>query len=67
MVFNDNFSNISNRYWPTVVLVEETRVPGENHHPDMVLHMNWDYVSSKKKTKRIKKKPNKNEKKKTIK
>jgi len=31
MVFNATFINISVTLWPSVLLVEETRVPGENH------------------------------------
>jgi hypothetical protein len=31
MVFNATFNNISVILWASVLLVEETRVPGENH------------------------------------
>ena len=31
MAFNATFNNISVISWRTVLLVEETRVPGENH------------------------------------
>jgi hypothetical protein len=31
MVFNATFNNISVISWRLVLLVEETRVPGENH------------------------------------
>jgi hypothetical protein len=31
MVFNATFNNISVISWRSVLLVEETRVPGENH------------------------------------
>jgi hypothetical protein len=31
MVFNATFNNISAISWRSVLLVEETRVPGENH------------------------------------
>jgi len=31
MVFNATFNNISVISWWSVLLVEETRVPGENH------------------------------------
>jgi hypothetical protein len=31
MVFNATFNNISVILWPSVLLVEETGVPGENH------------------------------------
>jgi hypothetical protein len=33
MVFNATFNNISVILWRSVKLVEETGVPGENHHP----------------------------------
>ena len=33
MVFNVTFNNISVISWRSILLVEETRVPGENHHP----------------------------------
>ena len=33
MVFNATFNNISVIYWLSVLLVEETGVPGENHQP----------------------------------
>jgi hypothetical protein len=33
MVFNTTFNNISFISWRSVLLVEETRVPGENHQP----------------------------------
>jgi hypothetical protein len=33
MVFNATFSNISVISWRSVLLVEETGVPGENHRP----------------------------------
>jgi len=33
MVFNVTFNNISVISWWSVLLVEETRVPGENHRP----------------------------------
>jgi hypothetical protein len=31
MVFNATFNNISVKSWWQVLLVEKTRVPGENH------------------------------------
>jgi hypothetical protein len=31
MVFNATFNNISGISWQSVLLVEETGVPGENH------------------------------------
>jgi hypothetical protein len=33
LVFNATFSNISAISWRPVLLVEEARVPGENHRP----------------------------------
>ena len=33
MRFNATFNNISVILWPSVLLVEETGVPGENHRP----------------------------------
>jgi len=33
MVLNATFNNISAISWQSVLLVEETRVPGENHRP----------------------------------
>ena len=33
MVFNITFNNISVISWQSVLLVEETGVPGENHRP----------------------------------
>jgi hypothetical protein len=33
MVFNATFNNISVISWQSVLLVEETVVPGENHRP----------------------------------
>jgi hypothetical protein len=33
MVFNATFNNISAISWWSVLLVEETRVPEENHRP----------------------------------
>ena len=33
VVFNATFNNISVISWWSVLLVEETRVPGENHRP----------------------------------
>jgi hypothetical protein len=33
MVFNATFNNISVISWRSVLLVEETRVPRENHQP----------------------------------
>jgi hypothetical protein len=33
MVFNATFNNISAISWWSILLVEDTRVPGENHQP----------------------------------
>ena len=33
IVINDTFNNISVVSWRSALLVEETRVPGENHRP----------------------------------
>jgi hypothetical protein len=33
MVFNATFNNILDISWRSVLLVEETGVPGENHRP----------------------------------
>ena len=33
MVFNTTFNNISVISWQSVLLMEETEVPGENHRP----------------------------------
>jgi hypothetical protein len=33
MVFNATFNNISAISWQSVLMVEETEVPGENHRP----------------------------------
>jgi hypothetical protein len=33
MVFNATFNNISVTSWRSVLLVEKTGVPGENHRP----------------------------------
>jgi hypothetical protein len=33
MVFNVTFNNITVTSWQSVVLVEETGIPGENHRP----------------------------------
>jgi hypothetical protein len=33
LLFNATFNNISVMSWLSVLLVEETGVPGENHHP----------------------------------
>ena len=33
MVFNATFNNMSGISWRSVLLVEETGMPGENHRP----------------------------------
>ena len=33
IVFNTTFNNITATSWQSVLLVEETGVPGENHRP----------------------------------
>ena len=33
MVFKATFNNISAMWWRSVLLVEETGIPGENHQP----------------------------------
>ena len=42
MVFNATFNNISVVSWRSVLLVEETGVPGENHRP---LASHWQTLS----------------------
>jgi hypothetical protein len=42
MVFNATFNNISVISWQSVLLVEETKGPGENHRP-VVSH--WQTLS----------------------
>jgi hypothetical protein len=37
MVFNTTFNNISVISWQSVLLVEETGVPGKNHQPAVSL------------------------------
>jgi len=36
MVFNANFNNISVISWRSVLLLEETGVPGKNHRPTAI-------------------------------
>ena len=43
-MFNTTFNNISVISWPSVLLVEETGVPGENHQP---VASHWQTVSHK--------------------
>jgi hypothetical protein len=40
MVFNATFNNISVISWQSVLLVEETGVPGENHRQGQTLSHN---------------------------
>ena len=35
MVFNATFNNISVISWRSILLVEEIRIPGENHRPTL--------------------------------
>jgi hypothetical protein len=44
IIFNANFNNISAISWRSVLLVEETRVPGENHRP---VASHWQTLSHK--------------------
>jgi len=41
-VFNATFNNISVILWQSVLLVEETGVPGENHRP---VTSHWQMLS----------------------
>jgi hypothetical protein len=36
MVVNSSFSDISAMSWQSVLLVEETRIPGETHRPPVI-------------------------------
>ena len=36
MVVNSSFSDISAMSWRSVLLVEETRIPGETHRPPVI-------------------------------
>ena len=44
MVFNTTFKNISAILWWSVLLVEETRVPGEKHRPVLLLFENQTWI-----------------------
>jgi len=47
MVFNATFNNISVISWRLVLLVEEIRIPGENHRPCYRLtyfSKNWNFI-----------------------
>ena len=48
LVFNATFNNISVILWRSVLLVEETGVPGENHRPvaSHLQTLSHDVVSS---------------------
>ena len=41
VVFNATFNNISVISWISVLLVEDTGVPGENHRPATSHHIIW--------------------------
>jgi len=45
MVFNATFNNISVRSLPSVLLVEETRGPRENHRPVACHWQHWHWIS----------------------
>ena len=44
MVFNATFNNISVISWLSVLLVEETRVCGENHRSVAVILLLWNFI-----------------------
>ena len=44
MVFNATFNNISVIWWQSVLLEEDTGVPGENHRPVESHIMLYDYI-----------------------
>jgi len=43
MVFNTTFNNISVLSWQSVLLVEESGVPGENHWPAASHWQTWSH------------------------
>jgi hypothetical protein len=43
MVFNATFNNISVILWQSVLLVEETGVPSENHWPAVSHWQTWSH------------------------
>jgi hypothetical protein len=43
MVLNATFNNISIIMWRSVLLVEKTRVPGENHRPAASHWQTWSH------------------------
>jgi hypothetical protein len=45
MVINTTFNNISAITWRSVLLVEETRVPGENHQPAKSHWQTWSDIT----------------------
>jgi hypothetical protein len=45
MVFNAIFNNISVISWRSVLLVEETGVPGENHWPAASHWKTWNFIT----------------------
>ena len=45
MVFNATFNNISVISWRSILLVDETGVPGENHRP-VASHLSRNVVST---------------------
>ena len=49
MMFNTTFKNIPALSWWSGLLVEETRVLGENHRPDKLDHINFSwYIANQK-------------------
>jgi hypothetical protein len=46
MVFNATFDNISVASWRSVLFVEETGVPGENHRPVANLRQTYHIMLS---------------------
>ncbi len=47
MVFNAIFNNISVSSWRSVLMVEETGMPGENHRPGASHVGEWGRISGK--------------------
>jgi len=43
MVFNSTFNNISVTSWRSVLLVQETGIPGENHRPAASHWQTWSH------------------------
>jgi len=46
MTFNATFSNISVIFWWSVLLMEETGVPGENHIMAYQVHLTMNWVQT---------------------